>query len=307
MPMTNELPMAGLGHAIEICSILLFGWCWLQGPEQGKDIHVEMVVAFLYGLVLETFDMWIFGTYHYGLRTWLWIGHVPLYIPLLWATIMHSSMALSDRTGLPLAVRPFLDGILSVLIDLAVDATAIRAGLWHWSIPLNQGWFGVPAGNLCAWMWVAFWYGAVMRFVRGRIHTCGEPIWHRFLVPPIAYAGLLLSLSGIDPLARWLGLVTQNQRLWLFALQVLVFLFIVLISHHRAAILPSTSRIPKSLLWNRWIIHVSFWGILVVGGIWRQVPALIVVSTGAIVLEAFAQRWCSKSPQAGFGPCIKIP
>jgi len=162
------------GHLIEVASLFLFGWCWVEGRRQGKGLHVELLVAVGYGCLLEIMDMWVFRSYHYGQLTWMWIGHVPLYIPLLWATIIHSSMAMSDRAGLPDWAKPFTDGLFAVLIDLAIDAIAIRLGLWQWGIPVSEGWYGVPAGNLCAWMWVAACYGWTTRLVRNRIESRNE-------------------------------------------------------------------------------------------------------------------------------------
>lgn len=53
-----------------------------------------------------------------------------------------------------------------MLLDLSLDAIAIRRGYWQWNFPLNAGWFGVPAGNLYAWMFVVFFFFLLCRFVR---------------------------------------------------------------------------------------------------------------------------------------------
>lgn len=237
--------------------------------------------------------MWLFGTYFYhGVARW-WLGPVPVYIPLLWAVIVHSSMAFSDRAGLPLWSRPVMDGLLAVLIDLAIDAIAIRVGLWSWSIPLDEGWFGVPAGNLCAWMFVAGWYGGVMRLVRRRAAQNSEPSWHRWLVPPFAYAGLFGSLFAIGTLGQWLGLKTPDQRLWLFAGQSALCLGLVALASARSAAAPAV-RIAPSLVWSRWAMHGSFAMVLIAGGIWRRIPVLLGVSAATVGLEWAVQRWCER-------------
>ena len=238
--------------------------------------------------------MRVFGTYRYGPVTWWWIADVPVYIPLLWGAIVHSSMALSDRAGLPGWARPFLDGLLAVLIDLAIDAIAIRVGLWSWKIRLDEGWFGVPAGNLCAWMWVAAWYGGVTRLLRQRIEQRGEPRWHRLLVPPFAYAGLFFCLFLIGVLGRLLALEGQNERLWFFAAHLIGFLVIVG-SARRTTRGPSAPPVPASLVWTRWLMHTSFAIVSALSGVWRQVPALIAVSAGSMLVEWWAQRWCEGS------------
>ena len=280
-----------IGHALEVASVIMFGWCWLETRRFRAGWHTELAVAFYYGCVLEILDMRVFGTYHYGRLTWWWVGELPLYIPLLWAIILHSSMVLSDRSGLPPWARPFLDALLAVLIDLAIDAIAVRVGLWNWGISLHEGWFGVPAGNLYAWMWVATWYSAITRLVRRRIATRNEPRWHQFLVPVVAYTGLLMTLILIGSLARWLGLERPNERLWLFAAHLLVFAAIVVRAARSRSRQASGQGVARSLLISRWIMHLSFVMILMVGGIWRQTPALMVVCLMALAAEGSAQRW----------------
>jgi hypothetical protein len=332
-----------LGHAIEVATVGLFGWCWVEQHGQARGSHSDLLVAVLYGWLLETLDMWVFGTYHYEPATWWWIGHVPFYIPLLWATILHSSMGLSDRTSLPHWARPFLDGLLAVLIDLAIDAIAIRVGLWRWKIPLNEGWFGVPAGNLCAWMWVAAWYGAFTRFVRQRIERRGAPGWHRLLIPLAAYTGLFSSLWLVGAAGQLLGLETQNERLWLFTAHLVSFLIIVTYASRRRnpplSIHPPTQgtspvkaggngdrsprearsrwtptrqgggihQMPGSLVWNRWLMHASFSLVLWWSGVWRQASALILVSGGSMLLEWWAQRWCTRSQEHACSQFLPAP
>lgn len=282
-----------LGHALELSAAGLFAWCWAAAPRERPGLRAELCLAATYGWLLEALDMWIFGTYHYGGALRLWLpGRVPLSIPLLWAIIIQSSMALSDLAGLPDWSRPFLDGLLAVLIDLGVDAIAIRAGLWTWGIPLTEGWFGVPAGNLYAWMWVAAWYSGVLRLVRARIMR-GEPSWHRWLAPPVAYAGLLWTFVVLGYLGLALELRTQGERLWLFAAHVAVCAALVAAAARRCrpAGLP---RLAASLRVARWLMHGSFALLALWLGLWRATPALLAVSAGALTAEWAVQRWCEQ-------------
>lgn len=58
-------------------------------------------------------------------------------------------MEFSDRIKLPEPVRPALDALLGLNIDLALDAIVIRLGMWTWGvIGINDQWFGVPSGQL---------------------------------------------------------------------------------------------------------------------------------------------------------------
>lgn len=298
MPETTRLAWPWLGHGLELGALGLFIWCWTEVRSRGGALQHELLIAVLYGWLLEALDMWIFGSYHYGSVTWWWVGHVPLYIPLLWAIILHSSMVLSDRVGLAPWARPFLDGLLAVLMDLAIDAVAIRVGLWHWNIRLDEGWFGVPAGNLCAWMWVATWYGGLTRLVRGRIRHRGEPRWHYGLIPPLAFAGLFMSLSLTGLIGHWVGLDTPTERLWLFAIQLLLFLLVVGYARLRLQRAPDAGRIPVSFSSARWIMHGSFCLILWFSAVWRQVPVLAAISGVALIVEWWAQSLCEHENRA---------
>ena len=285
-----------LGHALELVSLGLGIWCWVQAPAESRFLRVGLTTAAFYGLLLELLDLRIFGTYHYGHATWWWIGDVPLYIPVLWAIIVHSSMLLSDRSGLPVWARPFLDGLLAVLIDVAVDAIAIRLGLWRWEIPLTDGWFGVPAGNLCAWMWVAAWYSWASRLVQRRIEQRGEPSWHRWCVPPLAYVGLLCSLMAVGWAGQRIGFHTANERLWLFVLHLLGFFAMVIFAVIRTGRMAVQEKrpAPPSFMWSRWLIHLSFNLLLWMTGVWSQVPILAGIAGSALCLEGVAQWWCNR-------------
>ncbi len=142
----------------ETAAALFFFLGARESLKKGRSRFLEFFMIFFYGLILEELDMRFFKSYEYGTGYAMMIGGVPIAIALLWAVIVSGAMALSDASGLPEPVRPFFDALLAVWIDLSLDAIAIRTGFWSWVIPLNEGWFGVPAGNLYAWMWVAFFY-----------------------------------------------------------------------------------------------------------------------------------------------------
>jgi uncharacterized membrane protein len=120
--------------------------CW--HAVRMKAYHrAEYLTAFLYALMFEELDIRLFKTYHYGDGYFLMLGQVPIVIALAWAVIIYTSMQISDCFDLSNLAKASLDALLAVLIDLSVDAIAIRRGYWQWSIPLHAGWFGVPAGT----------------------------------------------------------------------------------------------------------------------------------------------------------------
>ena len=116
----------------------------------GRQRLVELLSAVPFGLLLEQGDITIFGSYAYNQGFFIKIGSVPVAIALAWAMIITSSMFMSDRLGIPARLAPFADAVFAILLDLSLDAIAIRQGLWHWNIPLHAGFFGVPAGTTTA-------------------------------------------------------------------------------------------------------------------------------------------------------------
>jgi len=61
-----------LGHLIELAAVAMFALAWQQARRAGGGEHVELVIAAVYGWLLEALDMLIFGTYHYGAVSWWW-------------------------------------------------------------------------------------------------------------------------------------------------------------------------------------------------------------------------------------------
>ena len=163
--------------AAETAAVVLFLLGARQTLKKGRASFLEFLMIFFYGLILEELDMRFFKSYHYGNGFKMMLGRVPVSIALLWAVIVSGAMAVSDAAGLPEAVKPFFDALLAVWMDLSLDAIAIRTGFWSWVIPLDQGWFGVPAGNLYAWMWVAFLYSFFARTLRLLLQKDRRWIW----------------------------------------------------------------------------------------------------------------------------------
>ncbi|MBI4431499.1 MAG: carotenoid biosynthesis protein [Candidatus Omnitrophica bacterium] len=281
---------------VEITSILLFVWGFCQVRSNGAGRSLEYVMIFFYGIILEELDMRIFKTYHYSSEFLLMAWKAPLSIAFLWAVILAGSMTISDRIGLPALARPFLDALLAVWIDLALDAVAIRLKYWTWIIPLDAGWFGVPPANLYAWMWVAFSYSMLARIVRFLIQKNERWKWAYIPLPILAYSGLFFTMSSFGGIANALGLKTQNERLIIFWVLFLIFLFAVLIfwkcRKGRSESLPSVW--PQSRL----LIHAYFLAAFFIGGMYRKLPLLGMIAAAVLALEVlFLRTFCLKPTQ----------
>lgn len=274
---------------VELAAFVLFFW-GINASKNGPGRILEYVMIFFYGLILEELDMRIFKTYHYSTDFIFTIWKAPLSIALLWAVILGGAMAISDKLGLPTAARPFLDAILAVWIDLSLDAIAIRMKYWTWIIPLNEGWFGVPAGNLYAWMWVAFSYSALARVLRNLIQKNKNGRWVYLFLPALAYVSLFVTMSSVGTLGRWAGLRTQNERLWIFWIQFILFALIVLASWKKSERNPTP--IHKIWMRSRFLIHIYFIAAYFFTGMYGEAPAVGVIAFAILILEQmFLHRW----------------
>ncbi len=273
---------------VEISAVILFVLGLREAFRKGPSRVFEFLMIFFYGFMLEVLDMYFFKSYHYSPDFLVQLAGVPVSIAMLWAVIVAGAMAISDASGLPETVRPFADALLALWIDLALDAVAIRMKYWTWVIPLHEGWFGVPSGNLYAWMWVAFFFSVLARYVRTR---GPRSVWLYLLVPPAAYLLLFIQLHLAGYLGAFLGLKTPNQRLWLFALQFLPFA--VLVVYHLRQAVP-VSR--PALFWkvSRFFMHGYFGVSFIVLGFYRDTPLLAPVILAVLAGEFLIFKFFEK-------------
>lgn len=249
---------------------------------RGRTGLLELLSAVPFGLLLEQGDIAIFGSYAYNPEFFLRIGSVPLAIALAWAMIITSSMFMSDRLGIPAHWAPFSDAVFAILLDLSLDAVAIRQGLWHWNIPLNAGFFGVPAGNYYGWLFVAFGFSLWTRRLRAHRRPLRWRSWLQLLVGIPAYVTLLLALVPFIILQQlFFGGPTGGFPPFLITLAIFVSIT-GLCLRHSSAPLPAPWQIP---LLPRLLIHAYFIGAGIILQIFVHLPILFAVSLTMLLLE----------------------
>ena len=72
----------------------------------------------IYGVLLEYGAIMTFHAYVYGHFLIMIFGAVPLCIGVSWGMIIYTAMETSDRFALPWYLRPILDALLALTIDL---------------------------------------------------------------------------------------------------------------------------------------------------------------------------------------------
>jgi uncharacterized membrane protein len=267
---------------VEVVMLILFAFsARFAYRSGGRQRLIELLSAVPFGLLLEQGDIKIFGSYAYSQGFFLKLGSVPVAIALAWAMIITSSMFMSDRLGIAARLAPFADAVFAIVLDLSLDAIAIRQGLWHWNIPLNAGFFGVPAGNYYGWLFVAFGFSAWTRWVRAR-GPAESSRWLQLFVAFPAYLTLLIALVPFIALQQFFfGGPTGGFPPFLVTLA----LFVVLTG---SSLRRGEGRLPKPWmmpLLPRLLIHGYFLSAGILLGIFQQLPALLAMSLGMAAIE----------------------
>ena len=211
---------------LEVSAALFFIGAALAALRRGRLPFLELISAAAFGILLEEGDQLVFKTYHYSPDWILTIDLAPVVIGLTWALIIAGAMRLTDALGVRRRYAPFVDAVLAISLDLAFDAIAIRMGLWTWrGIGPTDGWFGVPAGNFYAWLFVTLGFSAMTRWLRDA--AAGRPAreWLQLAVPLPAW---LLLLAGLVPFSILRPMVDPELGggLWLFGVAMAAFLAI---------------------------------------------------------------------------------
>ncbi len=259
----------------------------------------EIVSCAVFGMILEIGNTYLAHTYSYSPNFLINLAHVPLAIGLGWSVIIYCTMLLSDQYNIPWTLRPFMDALTAVMLDLAMDAVAIRLGIWHWNIPVDKDWYGVPFENLVGWILVVLVFSFLIRFLRTLNH---ERLLTKILMvlsPFLSYLGLLLGMAVFSLIAilpyqinNWTSLlhfqyspdlsIMMNPQVELWKLIILTVIMTELVH----IVVWSVIRYRKNFLRNFDIvsftaltgIHILFLTAIFTEGIYRELPILVVIS-----------------------------
>ncbi len=265
----------------------------------------EIISCAVFGIILEIGDTYFTHTYSYSSNFLIEVMHVPLVIGAGWATIIYCAMLLSDEYNVPWQLKPFLDALTALMLDLSMDAIAIRLGFWHWVIPLNQEWYGVPFENLAGWIFVVFSFSFLMRFLRTLNMNRLSTKMLAMFSPVIAYAALTVEFAMFDMLAvlpyginHWAAFLSSGYHPGLSVLydpQVQMWkliVFIVLVVLMAQVSIWAVVKYWKNDKWHFDSLsftvlagmHLFFIIALFTSGIYRELPILGVIGIGLFLL-----------------------
>ena len=265
----------------EVMVLSLLAVCFVYTVRRGSLPRVsrglELLVFILYGLTFEGVAV-AAGFYSYAPFA-LSIWHAPLVIGVGWAVIGVSAMGFSDSLNLPQWAKPFLDALLALLIDLGMDAVAIRdrylfdgevLGMWNWGLALDEGWFGVPYANFMAWWLVIFIMSAALRGGR-YLYRWFDKAWLAWLYP---VGALVVATSFFLFL-----LLTFGNAFNLTLLLLLVALSLVVVGFTlRGRQKRLTWRDAAPVFLVPLAFHLFFLGLLLGRSLYVEAPGLLAVS-----------------------------
>ncbi|MBI4672723.1 MAG: carotenoid biosynthesis protein [Chloroflexi bacterium] len=249
----------------ELLMLFTFALCLRHAVRAGIAAALQLGAGILFGVLLELATIRQLNAYHYGQFT-LMVLDVPLVIGVAWGCMIYSVRGFTNATSLPEWARPVLDALLVLNIDLAIDAVAIRLGMWDWGHGLEWQYLGVPYANFWAWFWVVFSFSAGLRVLVQRPGWIGK-----YLAPLgamcIGLGGVLLTNAFI---AFWLP-----RELYEITIAVVLVGALILI----LALRPRLMRAPDSLMAQvSFISHGYFLAAGLISTVILQPPFLLVVS-----------------------------
>jgi hypothetical protein len=267
---------------------VIAGWLALR---RGKLPFLELISAAVFGLLLEQANQAIFETYEYSTEFALAIDRAPVVIGLTWALIIAGAMRITDALGVRRRYAPVVDSVLAISLDLAFDAVAIRMGLWTWrDVAPTDGWFGVPAGNFYAWLFVTLAFSLFTRWLRDAAASRPRLAWLQMLVPIPAFMLLFVATMTFSILKPMTG-PSPGGGLPIFWVALAAFMAIsawAVWGPDRARPNGESMAILDLRLAfaTRLAIHLFFLAALVVIGLAVSEPILLFVALGLLLAEA---------------------
>ena len=282
---------AVLKLVFEIGMVLIFLLCLIDAHRKGRRRILELVGAALAGLLLEVLAIIYLGIYDYFNGFLLVVMDVPICIGLGWGIAVYISMGISDNLGLGRGVRPVIDGLLALNIDLALDVVAIRIGFWNWEY---GGFFGVPYINYVVWFTFVYCCSVTIRWIRteGLENVQGWNLPHGFLLVPF---------GAIDNLMK---------RTWsIICALLLVWRISSKVSHKVVEEAPL--KFEPLMFTGLSAIHIFFLAVLIwnrwFGIIWLLVISLAMLALGAFLhLVPLVHRIGIHRDKRGYGPVPAI-
>ncbi|PIR93073.1 hypothetical protein COT99_02705 [Candidatus Falkowbacteria bacterium CG10_big_fil_rev_8_21_14_0_10_43_10] len=218
-------------------------------------------------------------------------GPVPLNICLGWGIIIYAAMQTAEKLKTKWWLNSLIAGFLAVIIDFAEDPPYVKMGLWEWTPPHPEAWFGILWSNYVGWFLIVVIFVFILELIT-RFFPTGKHVLRDAVIPFVAvifsfavFMGAILSYFWIINLGwNWL-----NESL----LTMIIFTICAV---------PVVLNIPKMDRNNKidWVIlavplYIFFWAL--VGffstGLYFEKQALVIVIPFVIIISMLGYLWPS--------------
>ena len=247
--------------------------------QRGLHVVWQLIAGMIFGVLLEWATIQQLDAYEYG-RFLIMIADVPIVIGVSWGLIIYSARLFSEATTLPAWVRPVLAGLFALNIDLAMDAIAIRLGMWDWGRGLEIDYFGVPWGNFWAWFWVIFAFSMTLHLFSRSDSWVG-----RWVAPFLAIIGGVVGVLGTNAL---LVFVLRPAGLYTIAVWTVLIGALLLVLSFRPKV--RRAELPKLVAVTLTTYHFYFLLAGLVSGVIFAPPFLLFMSMLMIAAAFWAVR-----------------
>lgn len=203
-----------------IIFLIICGYFRIKKADMGViRVIMELFGILIFGLLLELLAVSI-GLYNYPASFAMMVFNVPIIIGIGWSVILFTGMWVSDTLEMPEWSKVFFDAFWAILIDLSMDAIAIRDGMWLWKINFTEEWYGVPWFNFSAWWFIAISISSAIRICRKLAKRFDNRIINT-IYPLIA------SILGIGILVITSGITRLNINMLVLIIQIIISLLVI--------------------------------------------------------------------------------
>jgi len=218
-------------------------------------------------------------------------GMVPLNICLGWGIIIYAAMQTAEKLKTKWWLNPLVAGFLAVIIDFAEDPPYVKMGLWEWTPPHPEAWFGILWSNYVGWFLIVVIFVFFLELLTRYLPT-GKHVWRDAIIPFVAVAfSFAVFMTAI---LSYFWIINLNWN-WLNESLLTMIIFTV-------CAIPVVLNIPQMNRNNKidWAIlavplYIFFWAL--VGffstGLYLEEQALVIVIPFVIIIGMLGYLWPS--------------
>jgi len=273
----------------EISILILFLITLVAIYKNDKKSLWFFLFAIIYAVIFENINIYlsqnVIGGYFYNPNFKLFILETPLFIILSWAMIIYSAQKITLALPIKKFTQPFIAALLVLLIDLSLDAIAIRLNFWTWrGYSLTEGFWGVPANNFLGWLLIAFTFF----FVYQNLERFKKEIIRLILTCFLSLTSFLVIFGFLTKLEFWLKLDKNTEFILLIC--VLILFLLPLTKKQTPTIPPAPQKNLPLSFFLRWCFHFFSLVSILYFKIYQETPLFLVWTLLLIFLEILAKK-----------------